>query len=54
MQQNRSILPEDYASGKLDDRPGLSACLKALWAGDKDALDLSIHLSVVGFYSYFW
>lgn len=29
-----SDLYEDYASGKLDDRPGLMACLKALRAGD--------------------
>jgi len=27
-------LYEDYASGKKDDRPGLSACLKALREGD--------------------
>ena len=27
-------LYEDYASGKLDDRPGLNACLKALRPGD--------------------
>eukprot|EP01035_Chromulina_nebulosa_P025575 gene25575-33389_t len=29
-----SDLYEDYASGKLDERPGLMACLKALRAGD--------------------
>ena len=29
-----SSLYEDYASGKLDDRPGLNACLKALRPGD--------------------
>lgn len=29
-----SCLYEDYASGKLDDRPGLVACLKALRTGD--------------------
>ena len=29
-----SCLYEDYASGKLDDRPGLTTCLKALRAGD--------------------
>lgn len=29
-----SFLYEDHASGKLDDRPGLTACLKALRAGD--------------------
>ena len=27
-------LYEDYASGKKDDRPGLTACLKALREGD--------------------
>lgn len=29
-----SFLYEDYASGKLDDRPGLTACLKSLRSGD--------------------
>ena len=29
-----SSLYEDYASGKLDDRPGLNACLKSLRQGD--------------------
>jgi len=29
-----SCLYEDYASGKLDDRPGLAVCLKALRSGD--------------------
>ena len=29
-----SCLYEDYASGKLDDRPGLVSCLKALRTGD--------------------
>jgi len=29
-----SSLYEDHASGKLDDRPGLTACLKALRSGD--------------------
>ena len=34
MELNRPCLYEDYASGKLDDRLGLTACLKALRTGD--------------------
>lgn len=31
---NRRHIYEDFASGKIDDRPGLDACLKALRPGD--------------------
>ena len=31
---NPTFLYEDHASGKLDERPGLTACMKALRSGD--------------------